>query len=503
MATFPDRLYTADQIRALDRCAIEAHNIPGITLMKRAGLFALDTLLARWPQPTLITVICGSGNNGGDGYIVAGAAAQRGLPVRVVSLGALEKLTADGQRARAFAEAQGVAMTPFGDNTGFADGVLVDALLGIGVAGEVREATRVAIQAINRSGLPTLALDIPSGLCSDTGCELGVAVRAQVTASFIGLKRGLYTGRGPAVCGDIVYSDLGVPDAVYDAAHASAVRLELSVVCRSLQPRQRDAHKGHFGHVLVIGGDNGYGGAVAMAAEAALRVGAGLVSVATRAQHVPALLARRPELMVNGVASGQELEPLLSGPTHLVIGPGLGRSPWSEQMLQQALNSGLPMVVDADALNILAVGRIGCGGVDTRSWVLTPHPGEAARLLGVTTAQVQQDRFAAAQNLWQRYPGTVLLKGAGTLLYDGENSGAQPLFAICTQGNPGMASGGMGDVLSGVIGGLMAQGLTPADAARLGACVHGAAADRAAAVGGERGLLATDLMPHLRRLVNG
>ncbi len=502
MATFPDRLYTADEVRALDRCAIEVHNIPGITLMKRAGLFALEALLARWPQPTLITVFCGSGNNGGDGYIVAGAAAQRGLPVRVVSVAAPEKLTADGQRALQFAQAQGVTITPFSDNIALAEGVLVDALLGIGIAGEVRDTTRAAINGMNASGLPTLALDIPSGLCSDTGCELGVAVHAQVTASFIGLKRGLYTGRGPAVCGDLVFSDLGVPDAVYDAARASTVRLDLSVARRLLQPRQRDAHKGHFGHVLVIGGDNGYGGAVAMAAEAALRVGAGLVSVATRAQHVPALLARRPELMVNGVASGQELEPLLSGPTHLVIGPGLGQSPWSEQMLQQALGSGLPLVVDADALNILAAGRIG-RGVNASRWVITPHPGEAARLLGIATAQVQQNRFAAVQSLWQRYPGTVLLKGAGTLLYHGENSGAQPAFEICTQGNPGMASGGMGDVLSGVIGGLMAQGLTPWEAARVGACVHGAAADRAAAVDGERGLLATDLLPHLRRLVNG
>ncbi len=503
MAIFPDGLYTAAQVRALDRCAIEVHNIPGITLMKRAGLFALDALLARWPQTTLITVFCGSGNNGGDGYIVAGAAAQRGLPVRVVCLGKVDKLTADGQRARAFAQAQGVAITPFVDGVALTEGVLVDALLGIGVAGEVRGPTGAAINAMNASGLPTLALDIPSGLCSDTGRELGVAVRAQVTTCFVGLKRGLYTGRGPAVCGDVEFSDLGVPEAVYNAAPASAVRLEPSHVLSALPQRQRDAHKGDFGHVLVIGGDDGYGGAVAMAAEAALRVGAGLVSVATRPQHVPALLARRPELMVHGVASGQELEPLLPGPTHLVIGPGLGRSPWSEQMLQQALNSGLPMVVDADALNILAAGRIGRSGVDARAWVLTPHPGEAARLLGVATAQVQQDRFSAAQNLWQRYPGTVLLKGAGTLLCHGEQAGGQPVFELCTQGNPGMASGGMGDVLSGVIGGLMAQGLTPADAARLGVCVHGGAADRAAAVGGERGLLATDLMAHLRRLVNG
>ncbi len=503
MATFPDGLYTAEQVRALDRCAIEVHNIPGITLMKRAGLFALDTLLARWPQPALITVFCGGGNNGGDGYIVAGAAALRGLPVRVLSLGEADKLSADGQRARAFAQAQGVDITPFSDSMALTQGVLVDALLGIGVAGEVRDATRAAIHAINGSGLPTLALDIPSGLCGDTGSELGAAVHAQVTTCFIGLKRGLYTGRGPALCGDLVFSDLGVPEAVYNAVHAGTVRLVLPRVRRVLPRRQRDAHKGHFGHVLVIGGDNGYGGAVAMAAEAALRVGAGLVSVATRPQHVPALLARRPELMVNGVTSGQELEPLLSGPTHLVIGPGLGRSPWSEQMVQQALNSGLPMVVDADALNILAAGPLGRGGTNARDWVLTPHPGEAARLLDIATARVQRDRFAAAQNLWQRYPGTVLLKGAGTLLCHGETSGAQPLFELCTQGNPGMASGGMGDVLSGVIGGLMAQGLTPADAARLGACVHGAAADRAAAVGGERGLLATDLMAHLRRLVNG
>lgn len=502
MATLPDRLYSAEQVRALDRCAIDKHGIAAITLMKRAGLFALDALLARWPKPSLITVLCGVGNNGGDGYILAGAAAQRGIGVRVVTVGAPDKLSADGRRAREFAQAQGVSMVAFSGEIALREGVLVDALLGIGLRGEVRAPTRAAIDAINSSGLPTLALDIPSGLCSDTGAELGVAVHAQLTASFIGLKRGLYTGRGPARCGELEFSDLGVPAAIYASVHASARRLDLPTELLSLIARQRDAHKGHFGHVLVIGGDNGYGGAVAMAAEAALRVGAGLVSVATRAQHVPALLARRPELMVNAVASGQELEPLLSGPTHLVIGPGLGRSPWSEQMLQQAINSGLPLVVDADALNILAAGRVG-QHAQASGWVLTPHPGEAARLLGISSAQVQEDRFATCRALWLRYPGTVLLKGAGTLLCHGEEADPDHIIDICALGNPGMASGGMGDVLSGVIGGLMAQGLTSVQATRLGVCVHGAAADRAVVVDGERGLLATDLMPHLRRLVNG
>jgi NAD(P)H-hydrate epimerase len=271
--------------------------------------------------------------------------------------------------------------------------------------------------------------------------------------------------------------------------------LDLKKLQCLLPPRERNAHKGLFGHVLVIGGDTGMGGAVALAAEAAARTGAGLTGVATQPAHVAAILARRPEIMVTGVTSGQALEPLLARPSLLVVGPGLGHSAWSEQMLQQATLCGLPLVLDADGLNLLAAGRV-VREPRRDNWILTPHPAEAARLLGVTTADIQQDRSAAARALQQRYGGVIVLKGAGTLV-----CGPDGITGSCTGGNPGMASGGMGDVLAGIIGGLLAQGLTATDAASLGVCLHAEAADIAARQG-ERGLLASDLLAPLRSLVN-
>ena len=515
-----DSLYTAEAVRELDRRAIEDHGIPGIVLMKHAGEAAFAELLARWPEPIRITVLCGGGNNGGDGYIIAALAQQRGLPVKVLQLAPADKLQGDAHRAWQFACQAGVPMAPFGggiEGSGViqndsisevanesinelinkADDIIVDALLGTGIKGEVRENYARAIEAINLSGNPVLAVDIPSGLCSDTGAMRGPAVAADLTVTFIGMKTGLLTGRGPALCGDLRYHDLNVPEQIFDNMPVIAKRLELQSLMAQLPRRDRDAHKGKFGHVLVIGGDEGFGGAAAMAAEAALRVGAGLVGVATRSTHVAALLARRPELMVKPVDSGQQLEPLLAGPTVLVVGPGLGRSPWSEQVLQQAIKSGIPMVVDADALNILSEGRVGVGA-DSGDWVLTPHPGEAARLLNISNAEIQQDRLAACKVIQQRFKGTVLLKGAGTLIFSGDGP-----VSLCPYGNPGMATGGMGDVLAGVIGGLLAQGLSAEQATQLGACLHGVAADRVADECGERGMMATDLLAPLQRLVNG
>lgn len=505
-----DRLYSAEAVRELDRRAIEDHGVPGIALMKRAGAAAFKALLARWPRAGRLTVFCGGGNNGGDGYIIAALAKQRGLLVTVLQLTPPGKLTGDAHRAWQFACQADVPMAAFQGTIdtaiavgvdsvvgkGDGDEIIVDALLGTGIQGQVRENYSLAIDAINQSASPVLAVDIPSGLCSDTGAVRGVAVKADLTVTFIGIKAGLLTGRGPALCGDLSYHDLDVPPQIFEDMPVLAQRLKLPDLMGLLPRRDRDAHKGKFGHVLVIGGDEGFGGAAAMAAEAALRVGAGLVGVATRSSHVSALLARRPELMVKPVDSGQQLEPLLAAPSVLVIGPGLGRSSWSEQVLQQAINTGIPMVVDADALNIISEGRVGAGA-DTRRWVLTPHPGEAARLLNISNAEIQADRFGACKAIQRRFHGTVLLKGAGTLISSGEET-----LALCPYGNPGMATGGMGDVLAGIIGGLLAQGLSAAQATQLAACLHGAAADRVADEYGERGMMATDLLAPLQRLVN-
>ncbi len=415
MTQMPPQLYTAEQVRELDRLTIEEQGIPGYVLMKRAGRAALRVLLDRWPKPEPITVYCGGGNNGGDGYVVAGLAAQKKLDVRIVQVAPAEKLKGDAHRAWEFARQEGVPMDEPEDGAPPRSGVIVDALLGTGISGEVRERFARAIETINASGLPVLAIDIPSGLSSDTGMPLGPCIEAAATVTFIGLKRGLMTGRGPALCGELVFDDLDAPETVYDQVPARTLLSQWSLLKAGLPRRPADAHKGLFGHVMIVGGELGFGGAVAMAAEAALRVGPGLVSVATRPEHVPAILARCPEVMAAGVISGQELEPLLERPSVLVVGPGLGRTPWSEQLLQKALASGLPMVLDADALNILSEGRVG-RDADTANAVLTPHPGEAARLLGCDTGEVQADRFRAVSRLRERYGGVALLKGAGTLV---------------------------------------------------------------------------------------
>ncbi len=496
----PVNLYTAGQVRQLDRCAIDEHGIAGIHLMKRAGRAAFAALLARWPDPEAITVLAGSGNNGGDGYIVAALAAQRRIPVTVFYLADFEKLTGDAKLAYEFARREGVVMTPF-DVRETLKGVVVDAMLGTGTQGELREPYAAAIRTLNATGLPVIALDLPSGLCADTGRSLGETVKADLTVTFVGMKQGLLTGRGPAVTGELRFAGLDIPDAVYDTQVATSRRSSLASVLGLLGEREQDAHKGSYGHVMVIGGDYGFAGAALMAAEAAARLGAGLTSVATRPEHVSAMVSRRPELMVHGVISGQELAPLLARPSVLVLGPGLGQGPWSEQLVQQALIAQLPMVIDADALSMLAAGRVFADKSKSKNdnWVLTPHPGEAARLLGCTVAEVQADRFAAVTALQQRYGGTVVLKGAGTLIVSGCHDG----IVLANVGNPGMATGGMGDVLSGVIAALMAQGLTASDAAQLGVCLHGEAADLAVADDGIRGLLATDLLPYMRQLLNG
>lgn len=493
-APLPTALYTAEQVGELDRLAIES-GIPGIALMKRAGRAAFDLLLERFPEPESICVYCGGGNNAGDGYVVAGLAAQRRIKVRIIEVGKPEKLRGEAAQAREFAQQESVPMTAFSDAEAPTEGVLVDAMLGTGLHGEVRGLFVDAIAQVNNSGLPVLAIDVPSGLDSDTGAILGTAVRAGVTITFIGLKRGLLTGSAPRQVGELVFADLGVPSDIYSQVTAEQELLERVQLMNALPRRERDAHKGAFGHVMVIGGDTGFGGAAIIAAEAAARTGAGLVSLATRPEHMPAALVRCPEVMVCGVTSGQELEPWLERPDVLIVGPGLGRSSWGEQMLQQAVNSGLPMVLDADALNLIAEGRV-VSRQQRDNWLLTPHPGEAARLLDCSVKEIQDDRFAVVARLQQTFGGAVVLKGAGSLV-----AAPEQLIGLVNAGNPGMASGGMGDLLSGILGGLLAQGLSPAEAARLGACLHAEAADLAVEDWGERSLLATDLIPELCQLL--
>jgi len=475
----------------MERVAIEDAGIPAIELMERAGRAAFDVLCDHWPEAGRIAVVCGGGNNGGDGYILARLAAQANIPCAVMAIGApatglqgparvaLDRFRATDKVVQEFAEAS------------LADAdIIVDALLGTGLDRAVEGQYRQVITAINASHKPVLAIDIPSGLNADTGQCMGLAIKAALTLTFMGLKQGLFTAQGPAYSGRILFSDLAVPQDIYAKLTPAAERLEELNMAKHLPTRPRDSHKGDFGHALLIGGDYGLAGAIAMAAEAAGRVGAGLVSVATRPEHALLMPLARPELMTLGVNEVSALKPLLKKATVLAIGPGLGQSDWGRALLSRALEAQLPLIVDADALNLLASEP-----AYSDRWVMTPHPGEAARLLGTNSEEIQQDRFAAAKALQQKYGGVLVLKGSGTIIADAAG------LSVCTAGNPGMASGGMGDVLTGVIAGLIAQGLSIKAAASLAVNLHAQAAD-AAAEDGERGMLASDLMPHLRRLLN-
>jgi NAD(P)H-hydrate epimerase len=487
----PRALYTAAQVRAFDRLAIERFGIAGETLMERAGSAAFALLRRRWPDARHITVLVGAGNNGGDGFVVARLAREQGLEVVLLQLGDRERISGDAatnaQRWRALAgEWADFAQLPVKTD------VIVDAMLGTGLQREVAGRYAEAIDAINAHHAPCLAIDMPSGLHADSGEVMGRAVRAAATITFIGLKQGLFTADGPDCTGELVFDGLEVPAAVYASTVLAARRIDWASQAGQLPPRRRNVHKGHFGHVLVIGGNRGLGGAARLAAEAALRGGAGLVSLATRAEHVGAILAARPEIMVHAVDRAPDLDALIGRADVIAVGPGLGRDAWARQLWDAALAAGRPLVVDADALHLLAAA-----GGRREDWVLTPHPGEAAAMLSVCTAEIAAQRFEAVAALQRRFGGSVVLKGVGSLVASG---GTTPP-ALCCGGNPGMASGGMGDVLTGVIAGLMAQGLEPREAAECGVCLHAAAGD-AAAVAGQRGLLAGDLIAQLRGLVN-
>lgn len=493
MQELPQNLYLASQVGELDRTAIERFGIPGETLMERAGRAAFRELRRRWPNARRLLVCCGGGNNGGDGYVVARLARQAGLQVRLLGLREPGALRGSAQwAARTWLEAGGEyeAYAPGTELDATRADVVVDAVLGTGLSREVGGSARELVEAINTTGTAVLAVDIPSGLSADSGRIMGTAVHADLTVTFIGLKRGLLTGDAPDCTGALRFDDLAVPAEVYGTSEPSARRVGRNELARLLPPRPRTAHKGRHGHVLVAGGGPGMPGAVRMAGEAALRTGAGLVSIATAPEHAGSVSMGRPELMCHGVGGRAALTALLERATVIAAGPGLGRSDWAREVFETVVAAPQPLVLDADGLNLLAARPHKRG-----RWVLTPHPGEAARLLESGVPDVQADRFAAAVELSRRYDAVVVLKGAGTVVAGGER------LAVAATGNPGMATGGMGDVLTGVVAGLLAQGLEPFDAARLGAFVHGAAADMAA-VDGERGMAALDLMAPLRLLLN-
>ncbi|MGH8217579.1 MAG: NAD(P)H-hydrate dehydratase [Steroidobacteraceae bacterium] len=493
----PISLYSTSQVRALDAYAIRELKVPGYTLMKRAGEAALRYLRTRWPTYHHIAVVCGGGNNGGDGYVLGRFAQAAGLTVSVLAASPPERLAGDARQAHADWIASGGRVLAFESGLLGNAEVIVDALLGTGLAQPVRAQAARVIEDLNAAARPIFALDVPSGLDSDTGEPHGAAVRADCTLTFVALKTGLFIGRGPEHAGTVYFDDLEVP--VPSERSEFTARLERigeAEIAAALPRRARTAHKGDFGRVLIVGGGSGMPGAIRLAGEAALRVGAGLVTVAVWPENVAGIVAGRPELICLPLHEASLLAEPLERADVVAIGPGLGKSPWAADLLAAVLDAEKPLVVDADALNLIADEAREAGARRRENWILTPHPGEASRLLGQSTADIQQDRLKSLEALVDRYGGTVVLKGAGTLV---GASGRIP--GLCERGNPGMASAGMGDVLTGATAGILAQCGDPWQAARVAVLVHAMSGDIAAR-GGERGLLAGDVARELRTCVN-
>ncbi|TAK50847.1 MAG: NAD(P)H-hydrate dehydratase [Gammaproteobacteria bacterium] len=490
MEALPGEVYGSVQVRAMDRYAIDDCGIPGYALMQRAAQAALALLRCEWPSARRIAVLCGAGNNGGDGYVLARLALAVGLEVQLAALVDPARLSGDAAQAwKDFHRAGGLCQE-FTDAMLATADVIVDALLGTGLDRPVTGPLGSCIAATNAAGRPVLSLDLPSGLDADSGLVRGVAVHATRTITFVALKSGLYLGAGPDHSGPISFAGLGVP-ATARAEHAPLLRrMDQGLLEAALPRRHRTAHKGDHGRVLIVGG-LAMAGAARLAGEAALRSGAGLVTVATRPAAAAAIVAGRPEIIAQAVRSTSALQALAAAADVIAVGPGLGLSHRARRFLSTVLAAGKPLIVDADALALIAADPQHC-----EHWILTPHPGEAGRLLGTDAAAVQQDRRGAVAAIVARYGGICVLKGAGTLV--SVRSGAP---WVCDRGNPGMATAGCGDVLTGVIAALVAQGADLELAAAAGVLVHSRAGDRAAA-GGERGVLAGDLVEELRACVN-
>ncbi|MCC5791866.1 MAG: NAD(P)H-hydrate dehydratase [Legionellaceae bacterium] len=484
-------LYSIERIREAEKTAIEQAEMSEWLLMQRAAQAAFARIQLYYPDLPSLAVFCGAGNNGGDGLLLAALAQANGIATQVYLAKGVEKLAGNVSKAAKAAINAGIVLAPLVAYPQVQADLLVDALLGIGIKGAVHGKTAEVIGWLNAQPVPVVSLDVPSGLDANTGEVLGMAVKATHTISFIGAKTGLYTADGPDHAGEIFVASLEL-DTVLQRIQPTAKLVTSTTIRTDLPPRAKNCHKGHFGHVLLIGGGRGMPGAIMLAAKAALRVGAGLVTVATRKEHVGAVAAWLPEAMCHGISYAHALNPLLKKATVLVIGPGMGTDRWAQALYKKAICWPGLKVVDASALAMLAASPS-----QDNQRVLTPHPGEAALLLQTSGAAVQQDRLAALQELHQHYGGTIVLKGCGSLIAANNH-----LPYLCAAGNPGMATGGTGDVLSGVIAGLMAQGQSPFNAAALGVFVHAKAADRAALLQGVRGLLASDLIDYLAKVVN-
>jgi NAD(P)H-hydrate epimerase len=502
-------LVTAGEMQEMDRQTIENQGIPGLELMENAGRGATHVLLNQFGDNVKaeVAIICGKGNNGGDGFVIARCLAEKGIKVGVYLLAKTDAVKGDAAANLKHLSALNVTVKEIPDEDTFSKtksslsscGLIVDAILGTGLTSEVRGLFKTVINFINDTGIAVFAVDIPSGLNSDTGQPCGSCIRAQATATFALAKIGHFTYPGAEYTGKLEIIDIGIPQSVVQDVGPKQYLLTPKQIHSYLQPRSPDTHKGRTGHLLVVAGSTGKTGAASMTAVSAMRAGAGLVTLGIAASLNPILETQVLEVMTaplpefrNGVLADNaidDIQKLAVGKTCLAIGPGIGQASKIRSLVEKVINKiEIPIVVDADGLNNLA-GRCQLLKKLKAEAVLTPHPGEMARLIEAAPAEVQQDRLKCARDFATHFGVHVVLKGAATVIAHPDGSAF-----INPTGNPGMASGGMGDVLTGVLAGFITQGFSPRAAAQTAVYLHGAAADTLANRIGPIGYLAGEVM---------
>lgn len=499
------KIVRSEQVRAIEPKAAQIAGCSLFELMQRAGQAAFQTLRQEWPTAHHIVVVAGHGNNAGDGYVVAKLAKQQGLNVVVVCHQPEKALMGEAKQAQSQWQNIGGETLTFSEHNYSKFDVLVDALLGTGVKGQVKPNVQTIIQQINQIGIPVLSIDLPSGMNANTGQALPLCIKADVTVTFVATKPGLVTGMGKEFCGKLVLADLAVGSAFFSIVQNTAQLVDWSML-KPFPARPVHGNKGSFGKLLCIGGNQGMAGAIRLSGESALRCGVGLVKVYCHESSSLAISAGRPEIML----THKELEVALDWCNCIVVGPGLGQDDWAHQQFSRLLthlkHHPKPLVIDADGLNLLATTIDDTDIKSTLSQlpalVFTPHPGEASRLLNCNIAEIENDRYLACKSIAQKYQSTCVLKGAGTIIQT-YIPHLDPKIWVCKGGNPGMATAGMGDLLTGVIGAFLAQGFTSQKSAVYGVCAHAEAGDRIAIEYGQRGMITSDLLQPLRAIVNG
>ncbi len=500
------KLHTSKETKKIDALAIRETEHTGYGLMQSAAEFSLDVLRSEFNNTDEVIVFCAKGKNSGDGFLVANYAKEFGLSSIIVMCNPDKELKGDSKKAFNEAKNNGVKIISINSLSKIRispKAVLVDALIGTGLKGELRNNIKKSILSINKLGdsYPVVSLDIPSGVFSDSGSANEPSVIADITCTFVAQKRGCFTSEGRALSGHIVYSDLGIPKKIFSKVSCNSHIINMEDHLHKIILREENSHKGNFGHAFIVGGNKGFGGAAILAAKAAAFSGAGLIGLGTRPEHLEASLLSCPEVMTVGIDSGQDLEEYLEKPNVIAIGPGLGQTAWSEQMLQrvfwEANKRKITVVMDADALNLLTTLKL--SAKLPKKLIITPHPGEASKLLNKSIDEIESNRFKAVSLLQEKFNCVAVLKGSGTLVC--YRKGSKQKIGICEAGNPGMASGGMGDILTGIITGFLAQGLSSVEAAELGVDIHAKAADLISLETGEAGLLASDVLEEMRQLL--